>query len=107
DLKLSAKVAAGQKLMIPQEATVLMAARTERGVPAAEARQTVAESGRLADATTTNRVKVTYEVKQGDTLFSIARLYKTTVDSIKTWNPRIPGDRLTAGQHLTVYRLTN
>jgi len=107
DLKATAKVAAGQKLIIPQEATVLMAARTERGVPVAEARQTVAESGRLADASTSNRVKYTYEVKQGDTLFSIARLFKTTVDSIKTWNPRIPGDRVTAGQHLTVYRLAN
>jgi membrane-bound lytic murein transglycosylase D len=107
DLKPTSKVAAGQKLMIPQEATVLMAARTERGVPVAEARQTVAESGRLAEASTSNRMKYIYEVKQGDTLFSIARLFKTTVDSIKTWNPRIPGDRLTAGQHLTVYRLAN
>jgi len=107
DLKATAKVAAGQKLMIPQEATVLMAARTERGVPVAEARQTVAESGKLADATSSNRVKVVYEVKQGDTLFSIARLFRTTVDSLKTWNPRIPGDHLTAGQRLTVYRLAN
>jgi membrane-bound lytic murein transglycosylase D len=107
DLKATAKLATGQKLVIPQEATVLMAARPDRGVPVAEARQTVAESGRLAEASTTNRVKYVYEVRQGDTLFSIARLFKTTVDSIKTWNPRIPGDRLTAGQHLTVYRLAN
>jgi len=107
DLKATAKLTTGQKLMIPQEATVLMAARTDRGVPVAEARQTVAEAGQLADASASNRVKYVYAVKQGDTLFSIARLFKTTVDSIKTWNPRIPGDRLTAGQHLTVYRLAN
>jgi peptidoglycan lytic transglycosylase D len=107
DLKATAKLATGQKLVIPQEATVLMAARNDRGVPVAEARQTVAQAGQLAEASTTNRVKYTYEVKQGDTLFSVARLFKTTVDSIKTWNPRIPGDRLTAGQHLTVYRLAN
>jgi membrane-bound lytic murein transglycosylase D len=107
DLKATAKVGAGQKLIVPQEATVLMAARTERAVPVAEARQTVAQSGRLADESSSNRVKYVYQVKQGDTLVSIARLFKTTVDSIKTWNPRIPGDRLTAGQHLTVYRLAN
>src|ERR1051326_283881 len=99
DLKATAKVGAGQKLIVPQEATVLMAARTERAVPVAEARQTVAQSGRLADESSSNRVKYVYQVKQGDTLVSIARLFKTTVDSIKTWNPRIPGDRLTAGQH--------
>jgi len=107
DLKATARVTPGQKLMVPQEATALMAARTDRPVPAAEARRTVAESGQLADSSASNRVKYIYEVKQGDTLFSIARLFKTTVDSIKTWNPRIPGDRLTAGQHLTVYRLAN
>jgi len=76
-------------------------------VPVADARRTVAESGQLADATPTNRVKVIYEVKQGDTLASVARLFKTTVASLRTWNPRLAGDRLNAGQRLTVYRLTN
>jgi len=106
-LPVTARVAAGQKLMVPHEATVLMAARTDRQVPVAEARRTVAESGQLADATPTNRVKIIYEVKQGDTLASVARLFKTTVASLRTWNPRLAGDRLNAGQHLTVYRLTN
>ena len=54
-----------------------------------------------------NRVKASYAVKRGDTLASIARLYQTTVASIKTWNPRLPGERLAAGQRLTVYRLAN
>ena len=106
-LPVTARVAAGQKLMVPHEATVLMAARTDRPVPVADARRTVAESGQLADATSTNRVKIIYEVKQGDTLASVARLFKTTVASLRTWNPRLAGDRLNAGQHLTVYRLTN
>ena len=43
----------------------------------------------------------------GDTLASIARLYRTTVASIKTWNPLLPSDRLAAGQRITVYRLAN
>ena len=106
-LKATAKVAAGQKLMVPAEATVLMAARTDRRVPVAEARKTVAEAGQLAEATSSNRVKGFYNVKRGDTLASIARLFQTTVASLKTWNPRVLGDRVTAGQRLTVYRLAN
>ena len=103
----AARVSAGQKLMVPHEATVLMAARTDRAVPATEARSTVAQSGELAQATNSNRVKASYAVKHGDTLASIARLYQTTVSSIKSWNPRLPSERLAAGTRLTVYRLAN
>jgi membrane-bound lytic murein transglycosylase D len=107
-LPATARVTTGQKLMVPHEATVLMAARTDRPVPATEARKTTAESGQLAEApANSNRVKASYEVRRGDTLASVARLYKTTVAAVRTWNPRLPGDRLTTGQHLTVYRLMN
>jgi membrane-bound lytic murein transglycosylase D len=109
DLRLTARVAAGQRLMVPHEATVLMAARTDRPVPATEARSTVSGSGQLARAAAnSNRVKAIYEVKRGDTLASVAVLFKTSVASLKTWNPRIArSNRLTAGQRLTVYRLAN
>jgi membrane-bound lytic murein transglycosylase D len=107
-LPVTARVTTGQKLMVPVEATVLMAANTDRTVPAAEARTTVAQSGQLARAAAnSNRVKSTYEVKNGDTLASIARMFKTTVASVKTWNPRLPGNHVMAGQRLTVYRLAN
>jgi membrane-bound lytic murein transglycosylase D len=107
-LKLTARITTGQKLVVPAETTALMAARAERSVPATEARRTVAQSGVLAQsAATSNRVKGVYEVKRGDTLASIARVYHTTVASIKTWNPRLSGDRLTAGERLTVYPLAN
>ena len=107
-LRATSRVAAGQKLMVPHEASVLMAAQAERPVPATEARTTVTESGQLARAAaSSNRVKVNYEVRRGDTLSSIARLFKTTVASIKSWNPQLPGNQLTAGKRLTVYRLAN
>jgi membrane-bound lytic murein transglycosylase D len=107
-LRGTARVAAGQKLMVPHEASVLMASATQPPVPATEARTTVTQSGQLARAAAiSNRVRTNYEVRRGDTLASIARLFKTTVASIKTWNPRLPGNNLTAGQRLTVYRLTN
>jgi membrane-bound lytic murein transglycosylase D len=107
-LKVTARVAPGQKLMVPHEATVLMAARTDRPVPATEARTTVAESGELAGGVPSNRIKTNYQVRRGDTLSSIARLFQTTVASIKSWNPRLGGNaNLLAGQKLTVYRLAN
>jgi len=107
-LPAAARVSVGQKLMVPNEATVLMAAQTDGSAPATEARSTVGEAGQLAQAAaTSNRVKASYAVKTGDTLVSIARLYQTTVASIKSWNPRLASDRLAAGQRLTVYRLAN
>ena len=108
-LPAAARVVAGQKLMAPHEAMVLMTARTDRPAPATDARSTVAHAGQLAEpAATSNRVKASYAVKRGDTLTSIARFYKTTVASIKNWNPRLPSDDyLAAGQRLTVYRLAN
>ena len=108
DLRLTAHVSVGQKLIVPHEATVLMAARTERPAPATEARTTVAEAGQLAQGSeTSSRVKFSYQVKRGDTLASIARLYKTTVASVKSWNPRLADQQLMAGQRLTLYRLAN
>jgi peptidoglycan lytic transglycosylase D len=107
-LNATSRVSAGQKLVVPAEASALLTARADRAVPATEARRTVTQSGELARASAnSNRVKAIYEVKRGDTLASIAKVFQTTVASIKTWNPRISGDRLAAGQRLTVYWLAN
>jgi membrane-bound lytic murein transglycosylase D len=96
-------VTIGQKLMVPHEATVLMGARTDRPVPVADSRALVAD--RVVPAVTStasDRVQVFYEVKRGDTLASIARVFRTTVASLQTWN-RILGDQIQAGQKLTIY----
>ena len=107
DLRVSASVSPGQKLVVPHEATVLMAVRTDRTVPAADSRATVAQSGQLAEPPTSSRVKSIYQVKQGDSLASIAKRFKTSIASIRTWNPRLSGDRVVSGQRLTVYRLAD
>jgi LysM repeat protein len=73
-----------------------MAARTERPLPAA------ADAGTAVDRPSGDRVKLTYLVKEGDTLTSIARLYRTTVSALQSWN-RISGNRLLAGEQLTIY----
>jgi membrane-bound lytic murein transglycosylase D len=106
-LSEKARVTAGDKLMVPHEATVLMAAHADRPVPATEGHSTVAEAGQLAQNANSNRVKVTYQVKRGDTLASVARLFRTTVATLKTWNPRLPKTALTPGARLNVYKLAN
>jgi len=107
-LRVTSRVHAGQRLMVPHDATVLLAARTDRPVPATESRAIVAGPTLMAqEPANSNRVKVIYEVRQGDTLTEIASLFKTTVAALKTWNPRLLGSRLQAGARLTVYKLTN
>ena len=102
------RVAAGQKLMVPHEATALMAARADRAVPVAESRSIGNGPAQLAQAAaTSNRVKVTYKVQQGDSLSSIARTFKTSVASIKTWNPNVAIDRITPGERLTIFTRAN
>jgi membrane-bound lytic murein transglycosylase D len=106
-MAVSTQIMPGEKLIVPHEATALMGANTNRTVPAAEARATVGEAGQLARDESSNRVKSVYQVKRGDTLASVARLFKTSVASLKSWNPKLPGSRLTPGARITVYRLTN
>lgn len=43
-----------------------------------------------------------YTIKNGDTLFNIARTYSTTVDAIIYANPEIDADNLTIGEEITV-----
>jgi membrane-bound lytic murein transglycosylase D len=103
-LRTNARIGAGQKLMVPHEATVLLAARADRPVPAAESR-TVAAADTVVPAVAsgpTDRVKILYQVKRGDTLASIARVFRTTVSALKTWND-IDGTRIIAGDRLTIY----
>ena len=44
---------------------------------------------------------VTYRVKRGDTLFSIARLFDTTVAKLRSLN-RLRGNHISVGDRLTV-----
>jgi membrane-bound lytic murein transglycosylase D len=102
-LKATAIVAPGSKLMVPHESTVLMSARADRPVPATESRALVADAVVPAVARSGGqRVKLTYKVKRGDTLASIARVFSTSVSSIRTWN-RMPGTQIQAGEQLTIY----
>jgi membrane-bound lytic murein transglycosylase D len=106
-LKATAKLAIGQQLVIPRAPALLLAARTDTPAPPAASKpaEAVLASNtptsaapapeRTADAT------VVHRVKSGETLFSIARLYRTTVASVKQWN-RLSSNTIRAGQRLTI-----
>jgi membrane-bound lytic murein transglycosylase D len=104
-MRVRTRVTPGQKLVIPRAPAVLLAAQVDRPAPVAESRDVASGVQLLAkapDATQSGRVKVQYRVKRGDTLSSIARLYKTTVQSLKSWN-KLPTSRITPGDVLTIF----
>jgi membrane-bound lytic murein transglycosylase D len=89
-LSAKAKLSAKQELMIPaRSATALPSAASAR--PTASTRPTSSSAAK------------TYRVRQGDTLFSIARQFSITVDELKRLNG-LASDRIKIGDQLTVRR---
>jgi LysM repeat protein len=61
-----------------------------------------AQASPTAPATTSRAVRISYRVKPGDTLSTIASRYKTTVERLKAWNRRA-GAQLAIGDTITLY----
>jgi membrane-bound lytic murein transglycosylase D len=103
-LSVKSRVTTGQQLVIPRAPALLMAARTETPAPVTESRSIDAAvaSNVAPKAVKTTQAKLIYRVKRGDTLSSIARLFKTTVASLRTWN-RIRGNGIKVGDRLTIF----
>jgi len=105
-LSSRAKLQAGQRLVIPRAPALLLATRPENPPPATEAPAeppaVVAVSTTAAERATSQPTSITYRVKRGDTLSSIARLYRTTVAALKTWN-RLRSNSIQVGQRLTIF----
>ena len=111
-LSTKARLDAGQQLIIPRAPTTMLAARTDTPAPVAESRSVdavVASNVRppvVQNASAASGVtRLTHRVKRGETLFSIANLYQTTVAALKQWN-RISGSAIKIGQRLTIVRST-
>ena len=114
-LTLRSRVRVGQQLIIPRAPTTLLAARPDTPEPeavVAESRpvapRTVAQPRPVsAAADRDDKVetqRIVHRVKRGDTLSSIARLYNTTIASLKSWNARtIRGNRINVGDRLTIF----
>jgi membrane-bound lytic murein transglycosylase D len=108
-LTLRSRVRPGQQLIIPRAPTTLLAANPENPAPestVAESRPVVSEKAMLASAAPdpVQPQRIVHRVKRGDTLFSIAKLYNTTIASLRSWNTRtIRGNRINIGDRLTIF----
>ncbi len=102
-LSAKSKVRVGQELLIPRAPTTLLATRTERSAPPVLASRPVTGSAAVPDAgrASSRNPSTYYRVRRGDTLSSIARLFNTTVDKIKSWNS-LRGSALTVGKKLLI-----
>jgi membrane-bound lytic murein transglycosylase D len=94
----------GQKLVIPRVPATLMTVRADRpdAVVLAGRPAPAPAPAAAADAPAAELAKVTYRVKAGDTLTSIAGAFRTTVDRLRSWN-NLRGDRILPGDRLTIY----
>ena len=102
NLSAKAKLRPGQELIIPRAPSTVLAARTDRPAPAVAASRAIAEPAEsLAVTAPAQLAQVSYKVKRGDTLFSIAQLFNTTVAKIKSWN-RLSSNRINPGRTLKI-----
>jgi membrane-bound lytic murein transglycosylase D len=95
DLKTTARVSTGTRLMVPTTPAPALASRAKAPKPTAVASAAVASNGTSGTST--------YRVKPGDTLYRIARQFDTSVASLKKMN-RLSSDALDIGDRLTVPR---
>jgi membrane-bound lytic murein transglycosylase D len=110
-LTLRSRVQAGQQLIIPRAPTTLLAARPENPAPeepvVAESRPAAPAPKPAAASPAPDNAepqRIVHRVKRGDTLSSIARLYNTTIASVKSWNTRvIRGNQIKIGDRLTIF----
>jgi membrane-bound lytic murein transglycosylase D len=101
-LKVSSRIRAGQELIIPRAPATLLAARTERPAPATVASRAISGSAAVATVGSAPPPRpVTYRVRRGDTLSSIAQLFNTSVDRLRSLN-RLRGSHISVGDRLTV-----
>jgi len=102
-LSTKARVRGGQELIIPRAPATLLASRTDRPAPAVLASRPVSGIATIPDAPAHAQSTIVYRVKRGDTLFSIAELFDTTVAKIKSWN-KLNGNALAIGTRLKIVR---
>ena len=115
-LSTRATLKAGQQLIIPRAPTLLLAANTGPAPAAVEVSAIGASGPSAPDAVpaaapppaSAIRIesapqKVVHRVRRGDTLYSIAKRYDTTVAELKEWN-RLRSNAIQIGQRLTILR---
>jgi membrane-bound lytic murein transglycosylase D len=103
NLSVKAHLHPGQSLIIPRQPATIVAARADRPAPTAVASRTVSSKAEAPESQPGQHVAaITYRVKQGDTLSTIAQLYDTTVVKIKSWN-HLTSNNVKTGARLKIY----
>jgi membrane-bound lytic murein transglycosylase D len=102
-LSTKARLQTGQRLVVPRAPQIILANR-DVAEPAAvsDGREVVRVSNSNPAPVQTRASSVVYRVKRGDTLFSIARLYRTTVAALQRWN-NLRSSAIQVGQRLTIF----
>ena len=103
NLSIKSRVRGGQSLIIPRAPATLLAARTDRAAPAEVASRSLSGTATIPDGSTRPSSPIVYRVKRGDTLFSIAQLFDTSVAKIKSLN-KLRGNALAVGTRLKIVR---
>ncbi len=102
-LSTRSRVRVGQRLIIPRAPAVLLTARLDDSKPAAQTEPLAsADLGSQPSLVHGKTSKLVYRVRRGDTLSSIARLFDTSVASLKVWN-RLRGSLINPGDRLTIF----
>jgi membrane-bound lytic murein transglycosylase D len=92
ELPATGRLSKGTELIIPIPATRAAGVARVRNTPVQVADSTGGSAGR----------RISYRIKRGDTLSTIATQYGTTVQDLRKWN-RIRGSGIAAGETLTIY----
>lgn len=102
-LAVKSRLRPGQDLIIPRPPATQLAARTDRSTPATVASRAITGSAAFATAgrATPPSRPVVYQVRRGDTLSSIARLFDTTVERLRDLNG-LSSTLIVVGERLTV-----
>jgi membrane-bound lytic murein transglycosylase D len=100
-LSIRSAVRAGQALVIPRAPTGLMASNTRAAAPEAVASRSISGPATISPSRREAAATLMYQVKRGDTLSSIARLFDTTVAKIRGWN-RLSGNHIAPGDRLKI-----
>jgi membrane-bound lytic murein transglycosylase D len=103
NLSVKARLHLGQSLIIPRQPATIVVARADRPAPTAVASRAVTSKAVAPESQAGQHVAaLTYRVKQGDTLSTIAQLYDTTVAKIKSWN-HLSSNTVKTGSRLKIY----
>jgi membrane-bound lytic murein transglycosylase D len=100
-LRISAKLQAGQKLIIPRMPSAALLARASAGELEKTAETIVADVLSETTPVATDGAPRTYRVRAGDTLYEIAKRTGTSVNQLKSWN-NLRGSTLRIGTRLLI-----